>query len=344
MPDYGFLHLGTVIRRDTASGGYFLDSVGLARTLKWGPVPSCVPGLSKGDKVILGSKGTSRDDLVVLAKINNQFPGVGDIEGLLDALADKARAVDVDLIATQLAGVADDATALTARVTAVEGRATTLEGRATALEGRATALEGRATTLEGQMATANSDIVAIQVIEAARPYNRGDQDLYGHLIESVPRHAASSSVTLANGVANLQLSYSNRAFSFATLRAVVTTAGTGAGSAVAAVYVGTSRANLILHVTQTISLAALGEQLAAFSGGGQAFNGFPYMALGILGSGYTAAPQVAATPAAAHSQVVNPSGGLSSATKSIGAWPGTVDLTDGTWASASGRAWFGLSP
>lgn len=160
MPDYGFLHLGTVIRRDAPSGGYYLDSVGLARTLKWGPVASCVPGLVKGDKVILGAKGTSRDDLVVLAKINNQFPGVGDIEGLLDALADKARAVDVDLLFTQLAGVVDDAAALTARVTAVEGRATALEGRATALEGRATAVENRVTALEGKKVSGGGWYVA----------------------------------------------------------------------------------------------------------------------------------------------------------------------------------------
>jgi hypothetical protein len=140
MPEYGYLHVGTVIRQDAASGGYLLDSVGLARTLKWGPVPSCVPGLAKGDKVVLGAKGMSRDDLVILAKINARFPDVGDIDGLLAALADKARVVDVDLLFAQLAGAVDDAAALAARVSAVEARATALEGRATALESGLSAL------------------------------------------------------------------------------------------------------------------------------------------------------------------------------------------------------------
>jgi hypothetical protein len=344
VPEYGYLHLGTVLRQDPASGSYFLESVGLARTLKWGPTPSCVPGLVKGDKVILGGKGTSRDDLIILAKINNQFPGIGDIPGLQAALDAKADAADLDVVVASLAGLSASVATLTTRVTnnetaitALQGRATTVEGRATALEGRATSLEGRATSLEGRA-------TAIEAIEAVRPYNRGDMDTYGSLIESVPRHAASSAVALANGVATLQVSYSNRAFNFATLRAIVTTAGTGPGTAVAAVYVGTSRATLILHVTQAITLTALGEASSPFAGGGQAFNSFPYMALGILPTGHTVVPQVAATPSPAHAHVLNPSGRLASVTKTLATWPANIDLTDGTWANSPNRAWMGLMP
>lgn len=344
MPDYGYLQRGRITGYDINTGGYFLDSVGLARTSKWGPTPSCVPGLRKGDRVILGATGTSRDDLIILARVADDFPEISDIAGLLEALHSKADAVAVDQLAnwsTALQGrigtLETGATTANGRITAVEGRATSLEGRATSLEGRATSLESRATAVEGRA-------TALEAIEAVRPYNRGDQDTYGHLIESAPRHSATSAVTLANGVANLQLSYSNRAFDFASLRAVVTTAATGAGSAVAAVYVGTSRASLILHVTQAIILTSLGEQLSIFSGGGHAFNGFPYMALGILGSGYTAAPQIAATPTVAHSQVLNPAGQLTSVTKTIAVWPANIDLTDGTWASSTNRAWMALSP
>jgi hypothetical protein len=341
MPDYGYLHRGEIVRHEAVTNSYYLKSVSLARTQLWGPVASCVPGLVKGDRVILGASGTSRDDLIILGKIGAEGIDIGDVQGLLDALGDKASAVDLQSVADQLDALAVDTGSLGDRVGVVEGRATTLESRATSVEGRATSLEGRATSLEGRATAVEGRATAL---EAARTYNRGDQDLYSHLIETAPRHNASAAVTLANGVGNLQLSYANRAFNFASLRAVVSTAGTGAGAAVAAVYVGTSRASLILHVTQAILLNALGEQLALFAGGGQAFNGFPYMALGILGSGYTVAPQVAATPAVPHAGVLNPAGQLTAVTKALGAWPATVDLTDGTWGSATQRAWMGLSP
>lgn len=69
MGNYGYLHLGRVLSRDATRNAYNLESVGLARTAKWPPVPSCVPDLQPGDRVILGAKGTSRDDLVILAKL-----------------------------------------------------------------------------------------------------------------------------------------------------------------------------------------------------------------------------------------------------------------------------------
>jgi len=335
VPEYGYLHMGRVTGYNIETGGYMLDSVSLAHTSKWGPISSCVPGLRKGDRVVLGATGTSRDNLVIIAKLGADFPQIDDVAGLLDALQAKADATAIDQLSnwsTALEGRIGD---LESGETAADGRLDSLESRATAVEGRATAVEGRATSLEGRA-------TALETIEAARPYNQGDRDLYGTLIESITRHTATSTATLANGVANLQVSYANRAFNFASLRAVVTTAGTGAGSAVAAVYVGTSRATMILHVTQAILLNALGEQLALFSGGGQAFSGFPFMALGILGSGYTVSPQIAASPAPAHAHVLNPTGQLSSVTKAIGAWPGSIDLTDGTWAASSNRAWMGL--
>lgn len=337
MPEYGYLHMGRITGYDLASGGFMLDSVGLARTSKWGPVPSCVPGLRKGDRVVLGATGTSRDNLVIIAKVGADFAEISDIDGLLDALHSKADAVAIDQLANWSTALESRIGVLEAGESAADGRLDSLETRTTAVEGRATALEGRATTVEGRA-------TALEAISAARSYNQGDRDLYGTLIETVTRYTATSAIGLSNGVANLQMSYSNRAFNFATLRAIVTTAGTGAGSAVAAVYVGTSRASMILHVTQAIPLAALGEQQAPFSGGGQAFNGFPYMALGILVSGYTVAPQIAATVSPAHSHVLNPAGQLSSVTKTLGGWPATIDLTDGTWITSPNRAWMGLAP
>jgi hypothetical protein len=149
MPDYGFLHLGRITRQDTATGNWILESVALASSSAWGPVPTCVPGLSSGDRVVLGSKGVSRDDLIIIAKVDATFPDISDVPGLAAALA----AIGVNV------------TALQGRTTALEGRATALETlttshtasisslgtRVTSLEGRATAVEGRTTALEARV-------------------------------------------------------------------------------------------------------------------------------------------------------------------------------------------------
>jgi hypothetical protein len=102
MPDYGYLHRGEIVRYDATTNSYYLRSVSLARTQLWGPVASCVPGLVKGDRVILGASGTSRDDLIILGKIGAEGLDIGDVAGLLDALGDKASAVDLQSVADQL--------------------------------------------------------------------------------------------------------------------------------------------------------------------------------------------------------------------------------------------------
>jgi hypothetical protein len=167
MPDYGTLHVARVTRLDVESGNYVLENVPLARESSWGPVPSCVPGLDPGDKVIVGNKGVSRDDLIILAKVDAAFPDIADIPGLVAALAGKADDADV----TALQG---RATALEGRATVLEGRATTVEGRATVLEGRATTLEGRATTVEGRATSLEGRATAVEgratVLEAKVGY------------------------------------------------------------------------------------------------------------------------------------------------------------------------------
>lgn len=93
--NYGYAHSARVIGADAGTGGFYLESVALARTSKWGPVVSCVPGVEVGDRVVLISTGTSRDNLVIIGKMGDQFPEIPDIEGLqeaLDALQD-----DIDL-------------------------------------------------------------------------------------------------------------------------------------------------------------------------------------------------------------------------------------------------------
>jgi len=134
MPDYGYLHLGKVVSQDPITGAYYLESVSLARTQKWGPTASCVPNLVKGDRVILGATGTSRDTLTIIGKVGAGPVTIDQVPGLLAALHDKASAAAVEDLAAQVValGSADDT--LTGRLDAVEDRATALEGRVSVLE------------------------------------------------------------------------------------------------------------------------------------------------------------------------------------------------------------------
>jgi hypothetical protein len=90
--DYGYIHLGKVVSYDAVKNAYYVESVALARINKWGPVPSCVPGLATGDRVVLVAAGTTRDNLIILGRVGEEFPDIGDIPGLIAALALKADA------------------------------------------------------------------------------------------------------------------------------------------------------------------------------------------------------------------------------------------------------------
>lgn len=150
MPDYGYLHRGEILRYDSLTNSYYLKSVSLARTQTWGPVASCVPGLAKGDRVVLGATGTSRDDLVILGKIGDDLPDISDVQGLLDALADKASAVELQSVAEQL----DDLS-------------TSGDVRYAELDGRLDIAETTLTTLTAGLAAANASITALTATVAA---------------------------------------------------------------------------------------------------------------------------------------------------------------------------------
>lgn len=105
---YGYLHLAKIINYDVIKGGYYLESVALARTSKWGPCPSLTPGLQPGDRVVLGATGTSRDNLIILGKVGADFPDISDIPGLLDQLNARKQPVRLATTANHgLTGLAD---------------------------------------------------------------------------------------------------------------------------------------------------------------------------------------------------------------------------------------------
>lgn len=144
MADYGYLHLGRITGFDASSGGYFLDSVGLASTKKWGPTPSCVPGLAKGDRVVLGATGTSRDNLIIIAKVGAEFASISDIDGLLDALHSKADVVAIDQLTNW-------STALETRIDALEIGGGALDTRVDALEAAGVVLTAADVALDARL-------------------------------------------------------------------------------------------------------------------------------------------------------------------------------------------------
>lgn len=129
MADYGYLHLGRILKQDPITGGYEVESVPLARTSKWGPVPSCVPGLRKGDRVILAATGMSRDVLTIIGKVGATMPDVADVTGLLAALHDKASAAEVDVLRDRIGSAEGDLEGLQTAVTALDGRMDAVETR-----------------------------------------------------------------------------------------------------------------------------------------------------------------------------------------------------------------------
>lgn len=152
MPEYGYLHLGRILKQDPVTGGYEVESVPLARTSRWGPVASCVPGLRQGDRVILASAGTSRDVLTIIGKVGAGFPEIADIPGLLAALHSKASAADLDVVRDQLDSLGLDLVMLDGRVDAIEAVNATQSDEIDDLQAADTALDARVDALEDPLA------------------------------------------------------------------------------------------------------------------------------------------------------------------------------------------------
>lgn len=151
MGNYGYLHIARVVSYDTVSKGFYLESVALARTSRWGPVPSAALGVSVGDKVVLGATGTTRDNLVILGVVNPAYPDIGDIPGLQAAL--DAKADDTDLVPIN-AELAEHDTTLATHGTQLADHAS-----------RIITLESWRTTAEGQISALQSAVAALQAAQ-----------------------------------------------------------------------------------------------------------------------------------------------------------------------------------
>lgn len=136
MTDYGYVHQARVVGYDAIRDAYRLESVSLARGSLWESVPSCRPGLAVGDKVIVAALGTSRDNLIIVGKVGEDFPGIGDIPGLQAAL-----------------------NALTAADVVLDGRLDTAESTLSSHTSSIAALVAADVALDGRLDTAEASII-----------------------------------------------------------------------------------------------------------------------------------------------------------------------------------------
>lgn len=244
MNGYGYLHLGRILSYNEESGGYFLESVGLARASKWGPVVSCVPGLLVNDRVVLAAAGTTRDDLKIIAKVGATFPDIGDIPGLIATLAAKADDTEITTINGTLASHTSSLAAHAAELVVQDGR-----------------LDADDIVLAAHAA----DLVDI------KRYGHGfatpdEYKLYGGKLSSVPRYVANGTVVVDNTTRTrvLIMGIGNPGETFTGIRFNVTGA-VAATTANYGVFWGTSVTSMAQQATGSFSVAATGEISATFS-------------------------------------------------------------------------------
>lgn len=344
MADYGYLHIGRVLGQDETSGGYYLESVALARDRKFGPCMSCVAGLQPGDKVVLAATGASRDSLIILGMLDPRYPDLADIPGLTAALAAKADVTALEALegATNLEfqAVNDKNDEQDGRLTAAEDVNTTQDSRLTAVEGVNTTQNTRLTTAEGTLTTHAGQISNLinwsPVFQAAHEF-----DVYSDLISSYPRgQGLTNTRLLVNGAVYLWRTRVRVGMNISRLRLVCTNAGVGAGLVTAGLFTSTTAAGPYAQVgTGTNTLTATGVQAFNFASAVPVNQGTYVVLLFWVNSGYTTPPRIG-TPqnAALLAGSLNPA--IVWGTKvGVGAMPASVTITDGTWTPEVSTWW-----
>jgi hypothetical protein len=358
MSDYGYLHTARVVGQDEASGGWYVESVALARDRKWGPVPSCVAGLAPGDKVVLAATGTTRDNLLILGALDPRYPDLGDIPGLSAALAAKAdqAALDAFEAATlaSLDDIGDTNAAQDGRLTAVEGRATAIEGVDTAQDGRLTNVEGRATAIEGVNTTQDGRLTSVEGVNTTQNGRLGtletysqvfrdgqENDTYGDIVSPFPRLWTSGGRTLGSQIATIWRTRLRVGASLARIRAIVSIAGVGSGTVTAGLYTASSSAGPYTLVNNAANaLTTVGLQAFVFGSPTVVPAGTYVLILLVRTGTYTTSPQIAALQNSTQQNGLNPSASVVWGTKAaIATPPASITVSDGTWTAEVAPWW-----
>lgn len=327
MPSYGTLNRAKVIAADAATGGYYLEVVALAAGRRWGPVPSMVPGLEPGDRVVIGQMGTTRDDVVILGRIPAAFPDVADIPGLQAALDGK---VDD----AELPPIIDDVAALR---TDVDGQFATLTDHETRLDSAETTISGHTTELAAHE-------TRLDALDTHDWMMGDDRELYGDVISTFPRHAGAAVVQIPVGtMVGTRLYLRRTGSTVSQIRLCVAgTLAAGAGTMTCALYVGTTTNNLILSTTNGVDASTLGTKEVAI-GPVTLPDGYVHALLAVRSAtGYTTAPSLMCAPS--ESRLLNPpSSPIVAFSKSASSWPTTINLSDGTWSGANFKLWSAMA-
>lgn len=168
----GYAHRGQVLRLGPVADTYYVEIPALAPDRAYGPVPSTVPGLAEGDRVLLQQIGMTRGDVVITGKMpptpfDSILPiEISDVTGLSAALADKADDSEITTIngtlASHTGSIATNATAIaneiTNRGTAVTAEATARASADTTLNGLITAEAATRASADTTEATARAAI------------------------------------------------------------------------------------------------------------------------------------------------------------------------------------------
>ncbi|HET9144148.1 hypothetical protein [Actinophytocola sp.] len=352
MGDYGYLHIGRVINQDPTSGGYYLESVALARDRKFGPCPSCVPGLLAGDRVVLAATGTSRDNLVILGALDPRYPDISDIPGLTAALAAKADQTALDAAVanittehntnvtqnTRLDGIDTLNTTQNTRLTAVEGVNTTQDTRLTTAEGN---ISSNTTTISSHTSTLATHTSQISTIQQYTQVFRDahEFDIYGDIISPFPRTLTTNTRTLGAQVAYIWRTRMRLGVGFGRIRVIVQTAGTGAGSCTASLLTSSTAAGpYTVAGSGTNTLTATGVQDFTFTTASVSAGTYVILLLWVNNS-YTTTPKIVTMQS--NVQVtggLNPTIVFGTKTGQASA-PTSVTITDGTWTAEPNPWW-----
>jgi hypothetical protein len=356
MPSYGYAYTGRVLNYDSARQGYYLESVALAPDSRWGPVPSCVPGLIKGDRVVMVSTGTSRDDLIIVAKVGADFPDIGSIPGLQAALDAKLDDFQLDqasgvaaldagrkvayarlpigtVVSTVAAG--DDARMTNAR-TPTAHASTHATGGTDPITPASIGAGDAATT-----ATNNANIAAIAGREEfdGQKYFR----LFGDAVTSMPRfQGTTASALMSTGNAYAFTLASSKPITMLNAHLSVLSGG-GTTTAVASVYQGATAGS-------PLSLVSTGPTQTPLNGNWP-FQCAPTASPFVVNAGYV----LVVIQIVSGSIIVGGSASLDStmllgagsmrvaAVKALtGTPPSTINTADGTWSYFSSMPWVAL--
>lgn len=313
-PVYGYLHRGVAVAYDADADGWTVRVAALAPGRTMGPFPTMAAGVAAGERVILASVGTSRDDLVILGRVPTGFPDIGDIPGLTAALAGKA----------------DDS-----EITALDGRLDVVEpivsGHTTTLSGHTTTLAGHTTSIANLVTEDTALDGRLDVLENYLDTQGPERDLFSDLLSTTPRNGVSSGLALTNGTIYLMRLITRRALSVTQIRMATSVVASGPGAGVAGVYGGAALTAMTLLGSASISLTTLGRTTALPSTA--TIPAGHNVLIAILPTAWTVGPQMAARPAVVHTSLLNPNAGLATAMTKAGqtSLPSTINTTDGTW-------------